>query len=175
MSRTKSNLSNEILELLLDLAYLIPRPFEAPYQYASRIRRLPYREYYDAVRHLKRRGFIDVSKAQNQKFIQLTKAGELQALFLKARLAESGPWDGKWRLIIFDIPERSRSARDRLRALLRTNNFYKLQASVFVSPYPLNREAVSYLKKSGLIEYIRILRVDEMDDNQDLLKRFKLK
>ncbi|MDP2933655.1 MAG: hypothetical protein Q8N81_06020, partial [bacterium] len=67
-----------------------------------------------------------------------------------------------------------RRKRDQLRWLLKTLNYCKLQESVFLSPYPINREGVEYLKKSGLIEYIRILRVDEMDDEKQFLKKFKL-
>ena len=83
-------------------------------------------------------------------------------------------WDGKWRLVIFDIPESSREKRDHLRYLLKQNKFCKLQASVFISPYPLNREALEYLQFSKLFDYIRILRVDEMDNDSDLRKKFKL-
>ena len=43
---------------------------------------------------------------------------------------------------------------------MRQNNFVKLQASVYINPFPLNAQAVEYLKNSGLMEYIRNLRVD---------------
>ena len=49
-----------------------------------------------------------------------------------------------------------------------------MQASVYVSPYALNREAVEYLKETGLIEYIRIGRLEELDDDADLRKKFKI-
>jgi len=49
-----------------------------------------------------------------------------------------------------------------------------LQASVFISPHPLNREALIYLRQSGLMEFIRILRVDEMDNDKRLRKKFGL-
>ncbi len=45
---------------------------------------------------------------------------------------------------------------------------------MFINPYSLNREAVSYLKESGLMDYIRILKVEEMDNDLDLQKKFKL-
>jgi hypothetical protein len=61
-----------------------------------------------------------------------------------------------------------------LRALLLKNNYYKLQDSVYINPYPLNREAIKYLKDTGLIEFIRIIRVDELDEDHDLKKRFGL-
>ena len=59
-------------------------------------------------------------------------------------------------------------------AFAKKNGFYKLQASVFVSPHPLNREAIKYLKETGLYSYVRILRVDEADDDRDLRKKFGL-
>ena len=43
-----------------------------------------------------------------------------------------------------------------------------MQASVFVSPDALNREAVKFLKQTGLIRYIRIIKAEEMDDDGDL-------
>jgi CRISPR-associated endonuclease Cas2 len=81
-------------------------------------------------------------------------------------------WDGKWRFVFYDIPEDSKDKRQLFRKLLKRNGYQKLQASVFVNPYPLNREALDYLKKTGLINYIRIVRVDEIDDDSNLLKKF---
>ena len=83
-------------------------------------------------------------------------------------------WDGKWRMVIFDIPEEASNERDQLRRLLLLNNFCKLQASVYISPHPINREAIDYLKETGLIKYIRFARIDELDDDKDLKKKFDL-
>ena len=44
-------------------------------------------------------------------------------------------WDKRWRVIIFDIPERHRATRDRLRTMLRSLGFVQLQASVWVYPH----------------------------------------
>ena len=65
--------------------------------------------------------------------------------------------------------------RNLFRSLLYKNGFLKLQHSVYISPYPFNREAVKYLKKTGLISFIRMLKVEEMDDDKDLKKKFDLK
>jgi phenylacetic acid degradation operon negative regulatory protein len=104
----------------------------------------------------------------------LTDKGQLTALLQKAGIQKSPNWDGKWRVLVFDIPEGSRGKRDQFRALLKRHNFVKLQASVFISPYSLNQEAVQYLKQTGLIEFIRLMRVDEIDDDRELKKKFKL-
>jgi len=175
MAKSNNGLADDILEFLVDLAQLLPRPFETPYMHLSRIRNLEYRKYYKSVYYLKRKGLLQQSKKGGQVWIQATRAAELRVLFHKAAFDQKSKWDGRWRFVIFDIPESARSQRALLRSLLRVNNFYKLQASVFVCPYPLNREAVLYLKETDLIKYIRILRVDEIDDDSDLRKRFKIK
>ncbi len=130
----------------------------------------------DIVYYLSRKGFIKIVDKNNERFLKLTNKGQLEALLAKARLREKPQeWDGKWRLIIFDIPEESRQKRNHFRWLLKHNGFYQLQASVFINPYPLNREAVEYLRETGLMHYIRILKVDEMDEDKDLRKHFGLK
>ena len=130
---------------------------------------------YDSIYSLKRRGLVKAVSKNEKKFISLTSKGQLELLLSKAALKKPSKWDGRWRIMIFDIPEDSRDKRNKLRSLLKRNGFIKLQASVFISPYPLNREAIKYLRESGLISYIRIIRADEIDDDRDLRKKFSLK
>lgn len=119
-------------------------------------------------------GLIEIVEDQGHEYYKLTKSGEMQALILKARVPSKAKWDGKWRLVVFDIPEDFSSERDQLRRLLLLNNFIKLQASVYLSPKPINRQAIAYLKETGLIKYIRFARIDELDDDKDLKKKFNL-
>jgi CRISPR-associated endonuclease Cas2 len=164
-----------ILDALINFGRLLPMPFETPYEHVKRMRRFDPDSYGQTVWKMQKRGVLKVVKKNGKKFLKITKKGEIQTLLEKAKMSKPQKWDGKWRLVTFDIPEDHRDKRDLLRGLLRKNNFYKLQASVFINPYPLNRAAVAYLKETGLISYIRILRVDEMDDDKFLIKRFKLK
>ncbi len=127
-----------------------------------------------ALFNLKNSGVVSIYEKNNQRFIKLTKKGELKVLLQKTQINKKQKWDGKWRLIIFDIPEGSRKLRNLLRRLLKQAGFKKLQASVFVSPYPLNQEGIEYLKQTKLTEFIRILRVDGIDSNKDLRKKFKI-
>lgn len=66
-------------------------------------------------------------------------------------------WDGRWRIIIFDIPEKKRSRRDAFRQFLNRLRFYQLQKSVYLTAYPCENE----------IEYLR--RVYELGDNVQIL------
>ena len=50
------------------------------------------------------------------------------------------PWDGQWRLVLFDVPTAQNSQRERLRRYLRDKGFGYLQNSVWVTPDPLGEE-----------------------------------
>ena len=50
------------------------------------------------------------------------------------------PWDGQWRLVLFDVPARENAQRERLRRYLRERHFGYLQNSVWVTPDPLEKE-----------------------------------
>lgn len=119
-------------------------------------------------------GLIEIVEEEGKEYYKLTKTGEIQVLVLKTRLPIQAKWDGKWRMVVFDIPEHANRERTQLRRLLLANNFCKLQASVYISPRPINREAISYLKDTGLIKYIRFARIDELDEDKDLKKKFDL-
>jgi phenylacetic acid degradation operon negative regulatory protein len=47
------------------------------------------------------------------------------------------PWDGHWRLLLFDLPERPQRVRLALWRWLRANHFGCLQHSVWLSPDPV--------------------------------------
>ncbi len=170
--------SNIFIDLLLDcFDRQVPLvPFESPYAWLKRKKKhdLKRRQYQQAVWKLKKAGMLKLVIKNHEKFLTLTKEGQLRKLLNKASISKEKSWDGKWRLLMFDIPERAREERDKFRSLLKQNGFVKLQASVFISPYSLNREAVEYLKETRLIDYIRILRVDKMDNDKVLRTKFGL-
>ena len=49
-------------------------------------------------------------------------------------------WDGKWRMVLFDIPNSKKKEREILRATLKRIGFAKYQESVFVLPYECKKE-----------------------------------
>ncbi len=70
------------------------------------------------------------------------------------------PWDGKWRLLVFDIPEKHRCERRLLRFELYTSGFRRLQKSVWLTPYRVDGAFVDRLnsigKLGGNIEFMVI-------------------
>lgn len=92
-----------------------------------------------ALGRLAAQGLIVFKKRDGKNYARITPAGQ-KTLALeqqKATLIEGKKrrWDKRWRVIIFDIPERRRKTRDRLRITMRELGFVRLQDSVWVYPY----------------------------------------
>lgn len=84
-------------------------------------------------------GLIKFEKRDGKSYARITPSGK-KALALaqqKATLIEGKKrrWDKRWRVVIFDIQERRRRTRDRLRITMRELGFVHLQDSVWVYPY----------------------------------------
>jgi phenylacetic acid degradation operon negative regulatory protein len=62
---------------------------------------------------------------------------------------ERGPWDRRWRMVIYHVPETERAARDRLRKRLSWLGFGPLAASTWVSPHDRLDEADAVVDAAG--------------------------
>jgi phenylacetic acid degradation operon negative regulatory protein len=79
--------------------------------------------------------------AADDRLYRLSAKGRLQVL--GGRDPEerwARPWDGQWRMVIFDVPARQNAQRERLRRYLREKGFGYLQNSVWITPDPLEEE-----------------------------------
>lgn len=84
------------------------------------------------------------------------------------------PWDHKWRIVIFDIPEKQRVARDALRFRLKKLGFYELQKSVFVYPFHCQDEVDFITEFFQLRPYVRYGLLESIDNEFHLKQIFKI-
>ncbi len=104
----------------------------------------------------------------------LNEKGKKRALTYQANnmeIARPKVWDKKWRVVVFDIPEDERDARDALRHHLTHLGFYKLQQSVAVYPFDCRNEIDFLVELHDIRKYVRFM-VSEYIDNELHLKRF---
>ena len=98
---------------------------------------------------LAQKGLVQFTKRGGKNYMELTPHGRqmLEQEQQRDMLIERSKrkWDGRWRMVVFDIPEKYRKTRDRLRLVLRSLGFVQLQASVWVYPYDCE-EVVTLLK-----------------------------
>lgn len=83
-------------------------------------------------------------------------------------------WDGLWRLVMFDIPEKKSLGRVAFRKKLKDLGFHPIQKSVFIHPYECKDEIDFIVEIFNLTPYIRFARVKDIDTELDLKKRFNL-
>lgn len=119
-------------------------------------------------------GFL---KKDSNGFLQITEKGKEkldQYLFQGYVLKVPRFWDKKWRVIIFDIPERSRCLRNKVRRTLISIGFHKIQNSVWVFPYDC-AEYVALLKADFKIgKDVLYMEVDNIEGDTQLKKAFNL-
>lgn len=108
--------------------------------------------------------------------LKLTEKGKLRVL--KYKLAniknKKQQWDGEWRMVAFDVPEKLRRGRDALRHTLRKVGFQELQKSIFVTPHDCLEEIEALIKFFDLGKYVRFGILNFIDNEDSFKKRFKL-
>ena len=132
-----------------------------------------------AINRLRERGFIERVETDNGSALRLTAKGVELATSLEEEekifeMQKPKKWDGKWRLVIFDIWERRRSVRDRLRTLLQRNGFVKVQNSVWVYPYDCEELFVFLRTKLRIGKGILYIVAEEIEHDEVLRKHFGL-
>lgn len=141
-----------------------------------------WREYYPSsvekvTKRLYRRGYVKVKYERGKPVVIITDKGRVEVLKYDLDKLEIKPmknWDGKWRLVIFDIAEKYRNVRDLIREKLKQIGFYQLQESVFIFPYPCEKE-IKYLREVLEVPHsIKLIRADRIENDSDLRKIFQL-
>ena len=79
-----------------------------------------------------------------------------------------------WRLVLFDIPEKRKTAREALRATLRKLGFGEFQKSVFIYPYECQNELDYIIEFFKIRPYVRTITAIIMDNELHLKNKFDL-
>ena len=132
-------------------------------------------EYNSAMQNLKRYGYV---KRVNEDQFLITPKGIKKARLVKVEQTKWNrqKWDGKWRIIAFDIPETKKLERNIFRSLLKRKLCIGIQNSVFISPYADFDELAMIRKDLKIEKYVSffIAKSSWTDDDVALRKRFGL-
>jgi DNA-binding transcriptional regulator PaaX len=107
----------------------------------------------------------------------LSDNGRKRALTYKAKdmkIERPPKWDKKWRVILFDIPEDEREARDALRDHLTYMGFYGLQKSASVHPFDCRDQIDFLVELYDIRKYVRFIIAEHIDNEEHLKRFFKL-
>ena len=127
---------------------------------------------------LQKNRLLKIKKVGGKFTIELTKEGKQkfkQIQLENLRIAKPPKWDGKWRIVIFDIPDNTmRSAREILRARLKGWEFYPLQKSVWICPWPCEDEIRLVAELYGVVPYVHIIVAEKITEDFEARKHFGL-
>ncbi|MEK7108849.1 MAG: hypothetical protein AAB919_00230 [Patescibacteria group bacterium] len=128
---------------------------------------------------LAQKGQITFVEKGGKRYANITPAGkkalEIEEQKKALQLQKRKRWDKRWRLVIFDIPERRRYTRDRLRIVMQGAGFYRLQDSVWVYPHDCE-DFITLLKADLKIGWaVLYMIVEKIEGDEKLKEYFKLK
>lgn len=124
---------------------------------------------------LEQRGFIKTYAEGKERYLELTPKGLERARKysmedLKIKIPKK--WDGKWRIIIFDIPDDKKTEREIFREKLKQLGFRCLQESVFVFPFDCKGEMDLICSNYFIKPYVKYIVADFFEDDDQLIKQF---
>ncbi len=133
----------------------------------------------EAFRKLNQKNLIMYRRTPYGWSARLTSEGKRYAkkleLLDRIKLEKPAKWDKRWRVVIFDIWERRRPVRDKLRIMLKKAGFYKIQNSVWAYPYDCE-ELIAFLKvEMRLGSGVLYMIVEGIEQNQKIQSYFGLK
>lgn len=109
--------------------------------------------------------------------IVLTKEGQKKALRFKLdemKIKKPSKWDGEWRIVIFDIPEKFKKVREALRMKLKELGFLELQKSVLILPYECEDE-INFIMEVFLIRpFVRFVRAKSFTNEEQMKIKFDI-
>lgn len=131
-----------------------------------------------AFKNLIKDGDVEISYKGKEKRYRITPSGAqklAQLEFKDYQPSSFNKWDGKWRVVCFDIPETDKYTRTLFQTKLSDLGFYRLQNSVFVTPHNCKDLIVLADKAFGLRNWVRVILAETIDNEQYLLNFFKIK
>ncbi|KKQ31626.1 MAG: Repressor in the phenylacetic acid catabolism [Candidatus Nomurabacteria bacterium GW2011_GWA1_37_20] len=124
---------------------------------------------------LRRYKFVRHIKGNEKNIYKITPKGEarLRAVVIDdVEVKTSKNWDGKWRLVMYDLPIRFKKIRNAFRWKLQDLGFFQFQKSVWIYPYPCEEEILFVADFYGVRKHIEILEVNKILDDRQLKTHF---
>jgi len=151
----KGDISKKILRILL-ISGAVPLALSSPRgirrlsrQLPKELRKFKREQLRRALYNLREKNFVKlIHEDKNNIKVELTENGRTITKKMdidQMQLEKPEFWDKKWRLVVFDIPEKKKMARESLRMKLKDLRFRKFQHSIWITPFPCEKE-INFIK-----------------------------
>lgn len=125
------------------------------------------------LKRLREQKIVEIIHEDGKDIIKLTQKGRSKYLSFKLeKISLKGElWDGKWRIVIYDVGKLKRNAQENFRRILKQINFFPLQKSVYLTPYKCQAE-VQYLREYfNLGQEVLFLEISKLE-NEEIYKKY---
>ncbi|OGN04437.1 MAG: CRISPR-associated endonuclease Cas2 [Candidatus Yanofskybacteria bacterium RIFCSPHIGHO2_01_FULL_44_17] len=135
-----------------------------------------WRKFYHSLDYLNRRGYVQIlGEKDGQLKIKISQKGEdvLECVNIdQMELPKLGEWDGKWRLVMFDVPNYKSKNRLAFTEKLKALGFIMVQKSVWAYPVECYKEVVVLRKFYEIEKYVTYISTTEVEDELDWRGKF---
>jgi DNA-binding transcriptional regulator PaaX len=148
------------------------------YSRKNKYKRNNSQNFYSAFAYMRKNGLIDIEYRGRQMYFSLTNDGKKRAGRYKIddlKIEKPKKWDGRWRILIFDIEDKQKLKREALRGKLKELELYQLQKSVWVCPYGFENEIKLLRDFFGLTDKeMKIITASDIENDKPLRDFFKI-
>ncbi|MBU1091836.1 hypothetical protein KKA27_03175 [Patescibacteria group bacterium] len=131
-----------------------------------------------AFNNLNKHRLVKISyNKKGEQIIKITEDGKKRILkyeYQDLKIDIPKKWDKIWRLVIFDIPEVHKKARDAMTFKLQDMGFYPLQKSVFITPYDCKDKLDFICEYFDISEFVNYFVIKKVEEDSRLRKHFGL-
>jgi len=138
-----------------------------------------YRDRYRITRimkKLKNKKLLDIYEKEGEERIEITEKGKKRIVRYQIdelKLNRPKKWDGQWRIIMFDIPEKFKKGRDALAKKMKDMEIYPMQKSVYVCPFHCKDEIDFVSEVFGVRKFVHYVIAGDLGESEELkLKMF---
>lgn len=117
-----------------------------------------------ALKRLREGGLVELIDDQELAY-RITDKGRERSVLASLQFDQEN-WDGKWRLVIFDVPEKRRQARDLLRSKLKQWGFIHFQHSVWGSKKNCTKPLRDFIRSVGIEDWVMVVESDNIGRSQ---------
>lgn len=135
------------------------------------------RRFNQSLKTLEKKKLVRVYIKDGKEVVEITQAGKLKVLeydLEDMKLVVPKKWDGWWRIVMFDIPQSKKQARDAVSRKIKELGLYPIQKSVFVSPYLCKNEIDFVGEFFGVRENIIYIKAKEIQGVKKLKQYFNI-
>lgn len=123
------------------------------------------------IKRLEKQEMLTIREREGKVSIEITEKGKKRILeydFENMKIT-SKKRDGKWRLIIFDIPEGKKRNRDAFRKKLVQMGCIRLQDSVFASAFPCKSEVDFLSHYLEISDFVTLATIGKIERGEELI------